>query len=166
MSPVTQTARIQIRRGLLAALPQLAIGEFGWATDTQQLFIGNGIDNTLITGSGGSGGGGNGLPVISASLIDNNSIGNLVVGVSGPASNVGGLISYTINRANIGRVGVFSYALSGANVIVWDDEYEGANVGIALSAVFTTSSNSAIGLYYTSTATTYNAILNATINTF
>ena len=45
MSPVTQTARIQIRRGLDVNLPVLASGELGWATDTQQLFIGTGTNN-------------------------------------------------------------------------------------------------------------------------
>lgn len=42
---VVQISRIQIRRGQKNAgsgLPQLASGEFGWAVDTQELFIGNG----------------------------------------------------------------------------------------------------------------------------
>jgi hypothetical protein len=41
---VIQISRIQVRRGAISdqALPQLASGEFGWAVDTQQLFIGNG----------------------------------------------------------------------------------------------------------------------------
>ena len=42
---VVQISRIQIRRGqknLGSGLPQLASGEFGWAVDTQELYIGNG----------------------------------------------------------------------------------------------------------------------------
>jgi hypothetical protein len=42
---VVQISRIQIRRGQAnggTGLPQLASGEFAWAVDTQELFIGNG----------------------------------------------------------------------------------------------------------------------------
>jgi len=42
---VVSISRIQVRRGQKNAgsgLPQLASGEFGWAVDTQELFIGNG----------------------------------------------------------------------------------------------------------------------------
>lgn len=42
---VVSISRIQIRRGRKnsgTGLPQLASGEFGWAVDTQELFIGNG----------------------------------------------------------------------------------------------------------------------------
>lgn len=42
---VTQISRIQVRRGKKfssAGLPQLSSGEFAWAIDSQELFIGNG----------------------------------------------------------------------------------------------------------------------------
>lgn len=39
---VTQISKIQIRRGFQSDLGNLAAGEFGWAIDTQRLFIGNG----------------------------------------------------------------------------------------------------------------------------
>lgn len=42
---VIQISRIQVRRGQKnqgSGIPQLAGGEFGWATDSQELFIGNG----------------------------------------------------------------------------------------------------------------------------
>lgn len=42
---VVQISRIQVRRGQKnqgSGLPQLASGEFGWAIDTRELFIGNG----------------------------------------------------------------------------------------------------------------------------
>ena len=96
MSPVTQTARIQIRRGLYVNLPVLASGELGWATDTQQLFIGTGTNNILIAGSiGNISLGGNGLPVVS-STITGNAASALATGITGPAANVGGLITYTL----------------------------------------------------------------------
>jgi hypothetical protein len=39
---IVNITRLQVRRGDLADLPQLASAELGWAIDTQQLFIGNG----------------------------------------------------------------------------------------------------------------------------
>lgn len=39
---VVSISRIQIRRGRRTELPQLASGEFGWAVDSQEIFIGNG----------------------------------------------------------------------------------------------------------------------------
>jgi hypothetical protein len=42
---VVSISRIQVRRGQKntgSGLPQLASGEFGWAVDSQELFIGNG----------------------------------------------------------------------------------------------------------------------------
>jgi len=41
---IVQISRIQVRTGNIADLPQLADGEFGWADDTKQLFIGNNPD--------------------------------------------------------------------------------------------------------------------------
>ena len=42
---VVSISRIQVRRGqknVGSGLPQLASGEFGWAVDSQELYIGNG----------------------------------------------------------------------------------------------------------------------------
>ena len=39
---IVQISRITQRKGLQADLPQLAGAEFGWSTDTRQLWIGNG----------------------------------------------------------------------------------------------------------------------------
>lgn len=41
---VVQISKIQVRRGRknVSGIPQLASGEFGWAVDTQELYIGNG----------------------------------------------------------------------------------------------------------------------------
>lgn len=46
--------KIQVRRGLKADLPTLAAGEFGFCTDTKELYIGDGVTNHL-TGKAVSG---------------------------------------------------------------------------------------------------------------
>ncbi len=46
----TRISKIQIRRGDIADLPILAPGEFGYATDTQRLFLGN-EEYTVGTGN-------------------------------------------------------------------------------------------------------------------
>lgn len=38
---IVQISKIQVKTGNIADLPQLSPGEFGYATDSQQLFIGN-----------------------------------------------------------------------------------------------------------------------------
>lgn len=40
--------RLQIRRGLLSALPTLLAGETGFTTDTFQIYVGDGTNNHLI----------------------------------------------------------------------------------------------------------------------
>lgn len=45
---ITQISQITVRKGLQQDLPQLAGGEFGWAIDTSNLYIGNG---TLAEGA-------------------------------------------------------------------------------------------------------------------
>jgi hypothetical protein len=45
-------SRIQVRSGFNEDLPQLAKGEFGWSTDTQRLYIGNGLPGAYPTGDG------------------------------------------------------------------------------------------------------------------
>ena len=42
---IVQISRIQVRRGqknVGSGVPQLAGGEFGWAVDSRELYIGNG----------------------------------------------------------------------------------------------------------------------------
>jgi len=43
---------IQVKRGLKADLPILLEGEFGFCTDTKEIYIGNGITNTLSAQQG------------------------------------------------------------------------------------------------------------------
>jgi hypothetical protein len=38
---ILQISKIQVRSGNVSDLPQLSVGELGFATDTNQLFIGN-----------------------------------------------------------------------------------------------------------------------------
>lgn len=40
--------KLQLRRGAKSALPTLAVAELGYCTDTKELYIGNGNDNTRI----------------------------------------------------------------------------------------------------------------------
>ncbi len=40
--------KIQVKRGLKEDLPQLSVGEFGFCTDTDEVFIGNGEENVNI----------------------------------------------------------------------------------------------------------------------
>jgi len=167
MSPVNQTARIQVRRGLLANLPQLASGELGFAIDTQQLYIGNGtlaegapfLGNTLLSGNvSGGGGGGNAVPIFT--LVDNiPSPTN--TGLVAPTTNAAGIITYAIDRNGIGRSGEFSYAISAPSTLSWDDNYNGSNAGIALSAVL---SGDTVIVQYTATATGQNATFLASVN--
>lgn len=42
--------KIRIRRGLFADLPELDVGEFGFCTDNQRLYIGTSTGNALISG--------------------------------------------------------------------------------------------------------------------
>jgi hypothetical protein len=68
---ITQISQITVRKGLQQDLPQLAGGEFGWAIDTGNLYIGNGTlaegapalgltQIATLTGGGSGGGGGSG----------------------------------------------------------------------------------------------------------
>ena len=45
-------ANIRFRKGVKANLPLLSIGEPGFATDTKELYVGDGISNILINSSG------------------------------------------------------------------------------------------------------------------
>jgi hypothetical protein len=49
-SLIGQTYRILVRRGLAADLPTLAAGEFGFATDTRNLYIGSSVGNIRVHG--------------------------------------------------------------------------------------------------------------------
>ncbi len=42
--------KLQLRRGLKANLPTLAQGELGYCTDSKEVYIGDGSENTLVGG--------------------------------------------------------------------------------------------------------------------
>lgn len=44
---ITQISKIQVRSGNIDDLPQLDVGEIGWAVDARKLFIGNDTSNIL-----------------------------------------------------------------------------------------------------------------------
>lgn len=44
-------SRIQLRRGIKSKLPVLALGELGWCTDTNELYIETSEGNVLLTGT-------------------------------------------------------------------------------------------------------------------
>jgi hypothetical protein len=92
---IVQISRIQVRSGNIADLPQLAVGEFGWAVDTKQLFIGNDPntigpqpDNTEILTQYSNGGGG-GTPAGANTDVQYNNDGAF-----------GGNSNFTWNNAN------------------------------------------------------------------
>ena len=43
---------IQVKRGLKADMPILALGEFGFCTDTEEIYIGDGVSNVLTSAQG------------------------------------------------------------------------------------------------------------------
>lgn len=85
---ITQISTITFRTGNLANIPQLDTGEFGWAIDTQQLYIGNGNISE-------------GAPIVGNTLINSNVNGNVSNGNNVTYNNVHNTIfsniSSTIN---------------------------------------------------------------------
>lgn len=43
--------KLQLRRGTKANLPTLASGELGFCTDTKEIYVGDGSENTLVGGA-------------------------------------------------------------------------------------------------------------------
>lgn len=81
---IVQISRIQQRRGLEQDLPQLASGEFGWSTDTNRLYIGNGsiAENSPLPGE-------------NTEILTQYSIVNFTSGVTSTLANI---------TANIGAI--------------------------------------------------------------
>jgi len=137
---VTQKSKIQVRRGRRENLPQLSAGEFGWAVDTQQLFIGNGTfeegaaseGNTEILTAVSS------IPeavagvFASTTLTANTSAEILRFSI---AAFPAGVVNYSMTRAGDYRVGMlqFAYKASTSDVDILDLT-TGGTLGSALSA--------------------------------
>ena len=150
---IVQISQITNRKGYQSNLPQLAGAEFGWSTDTRQLFIGNG---TLEEGA----------PVIGNTEIltefsDLSPVPTTVTLADDTASpttafrlTAGAVVfSYTIVRAGVYQAGTFTIAES-----AYDDwSVSSDDPGIVLSATY---SNGQIDVKYTSTATGFDAQLS------
>jgi Major tropism determinant N-terminal domain len=171
---ITQISRIQIRRGLSQDLPTLSSGEFGWSTDTNELWIGNGTASegapipggrTQIMTTGGSANiaalqsnvstlqtqvaslSGQLLTTVSATLSAASS-GQLAVITSNNAT-----VSYTLSQGSVQRSGVIhlSRFASGSTVGIDEDYTQTAATDIVFSAnANTTQAN----VYYTTTTAT------------
>jgi hypothetical protein len=130
---IVQISQITNRKGYNSNLPQLAGAEFGWSTDTRQLYIGNG---TLEEGA----------PIIGNTEIltefsDLTPVPTTVTLLDATASpttafrlTAGAVVfSYTVVRGGVYRAGVIKIAGSSG----FDDSYvEDSATGITLSAAY------------------------------
>jgi hypothetical protein len=157
---VTQKSKIQVRRGRRENLPQLAAGEFGWAIDTQQLYIGNG---TFTDGAPAEGN----TEILTELTLQNSGYATETLNnnVSTPTefyrfniqSFPAGVINYSLERNTVHRVGTIQYAFNALlNTIDITDITTGNSVGISFSAVV--SSNNAV-FRYTSSNTGFAAVI-------
>ena len=151
---IVQISQITNRKGYNSNLPQLAGAEFGWSTDTRQLYIGNG---TLEEGA----------PIIGNTEIltefsDLTPIPTTVTLVDDTASpttafrlTAGAVVfSYTIVRGGDYRAGIIKIA--GSDLV--DDNFaEYGSTGITFSAAY---SGGQIEVQYTSSSTGTDAQLS------
>jgi hypothetical protein len=132
---IKQNSKIQVRSGLQQNLPQLSQGEFGWAIDSQKLFIGNGnvangapfAGNTEI------------LTVLSSS------------GNSAAYIPVSGTFNETPNGTRTVFTTVANVAPIPATAIIWDNFPLVQNVGYTISGfqvTFTNAPGSGDTLYW------------------
>ena len=155
---IVQISQITNRKGYDSNLPQLAGAEFGWSTDTRQLYIGNG---TLEEGA----------PIIGNTEIltefsDLTPIPTTVTLVDDTASpttafrlTAGAVVfSYTVVRGGVYRAGIIKIAGSSG----FEDLYvEDGATGITLSAAY---SGGQIEVQYTSSSTGSDAQLSYLIS--
>jgi len=171
---ITQISRIQIRRGLSQDLPTLSSGEFGWSTDTNELWIGNGTASEGAPLPGGrtqimtTGGSANIAAIQSnvAGLQSNvasiqGQLGS-TVSVALSAASSGQLttvtsnnatINYTLTQGSVQRSGAIHLSrLASGSTIAYDEDY---NQTAATDIVFSANANSTqANLYYTTTTAT------------
>jgi Major tropism determinant N-terminal domain len=148
---IVQISQITNRKGYNSNLPQLAGAEFGWSTDTRQLYIGNGtleegapvIGNTEILTEFSDL-----TPVpITVTLADDTASPTTAFRLTAGAV----VFSYTIVRGGVYQAGTVKIAGNAFN-----DSPVG-NAGITLSATY---SSGQIDVKYTSTPTGTDAQLN------
>jgi hypothetical protein len=158
---IVSVSRMQVRRGLIENLPQLASGELGWAIDERRLFVGNGtleegapfIGNTeVLTVEGGTevilglyiiGAGGE------VTLLGGQT--NVDAGISFPVNTYQGIhMEYQIVRDTRKRSGTIRLALD-ATFQSFDDEYTESNQDLGVDFNLRYASG-VVYLTYTSTA--------------
>jgi hypothetical protein len=128
---ITQNSKIQIRTGLQQNLPQLAQGEFGFAIDSQRLFIGNGNVS-------------NGAP-----FAGNTEIATVASG--GSYSPVSGTFTGTQNGTNTIFFTIGNVAPIPSTLIVWNNVPLIPNIGytaVGSQITFTTAPSSSANLYW------------------
>jgi hypothetical protein len=132
---VVEIAKIQVRRGQESAggMPQLSPGEFGWAEDTQNLYIGKSItegavdnNNTRILTeldiAGLTGGGGGSLSSVQYFTVQPGA--NSVKAVDLKGSNQTLIFAYTLNNdSTFTRNGTLTLIISADGYASVADEY-------------------------------------------
>jgi hypothetical protein len=158
---VTQISKITVRKGRKENLPQLSGGEFGWAVDTQQLYIGNGAleegapaeGNTEIITERNVLGINNTFTEIT--LFDNTS-SETAFYTFDYASHPAGILQYSIQRNGAWRAGQITYAYGGSGSASMDDWNTGGSLGVDLTVAVDGTN---MVFRYTTTSSGYDATL-------
>ena len=178
---IVQISLITNRKGLQEDLPQLAGAEFGWSTDTRQLYIGNGtleegapvIGNTEIltefsnisalisnTSSQLSQGSFTRLNGQTAVLLNNTSTSTPIFTIDTTLTPTFSF-DYSIARNQTYRVGTWRVASAGSATLVSSDSgIENASTGVTITV---TQNLTTITVGYTTTNTGLNATLNYSV---
>ena len=154
---IVQISQITNRKGLAENLPQLAGAEFGWSTDTRQLWIGNGtlqdgapvVGNTEILTEFSV------IPVPSPTVVvlaDNTPVATTAFTLDSTAAT----LSYVLIRNNTYCTGTIMVAGTENPLPFTNTSVQSASTGIILSANY---SGGQIQIQYTSTQTGFNAQL-------
>jgi len=158
---VTQISKITVRKGRKENLPQLGGGEFGWAVDTQQLYIGNGTledgapaeGNTEIITERNVLGINNTFTEIT--LFDNTS-SETAFYTFDYASHPAGVLQYSMVRDGAYRAGQITFAYDGAGGVSMDDWNTGGSLGVDITVIV---SGSNMLFRYTTTSTGFDATM-------
>jgi len=177
---IVQISQITNRKGYNSDLPQLAGAEFGWSTDTRQLYIGNGtledgapvIGNTEIltefsnisalfssTQNQFSQGTYTRLIGQSANLL--NDTGTTQIFTVDTALTPTFSFDYSIIRNETFRTGTIRVASAGSASLVFDDSgVQNASTGVTIAI---TQSLSIVTVSYSTTDTGFNGTLNYSV---
>ena len=139
----TRISKIQVRQGNYSDLPVLDAGEFGYAKDTRQLYIGNDAVS-IATGNG----------VLTAFTVPI-SLGNpslITVYVGGTAVSAG---DYSVSGTTL----TFSTAPTGAITAKFNNELEIYNNGVRPTSVSLAANASAAETGFQVDTTTYNVVI-------